>query len=167
MSFTPHSSPASRGRHGNACDVTLLAPIAETDDELAVAFIATYGPRRCGIATFTSDLASAVVGDDRRVLPMVLAVTEPGGRYQYPAEVKFEIRQDVKGDYVRAAEFVNFNRVRLVCIQHEYGIFGGDDGGYILDFVHALRVPAVVTLHTVLKLPSENQAAIERKLAAT
>ena len=84
---------------------------------------------------------------------MVLAVTEPSGQYQYPAEVKFEIRQNVKADYARAAEFVNYSHVRLVSIQHEYGIFGGDDGGYILDFVRALRVPAIVTLHTVLKQP--------------
>jgi glycosyltransferase involved in cell wall biosynthesis len=166
MSLTSHTSLASGGRHVNAVDALQLAPMAQADDEIAVAFIGTYGPRRCGIATFTSDLATAVAGDKRRVLPTVLAVTEPGGRYEYPPEVKFEIRHDVKGDYARAAEFVNFNRVRLVCIQHEYGIFGGDDGGYILDFVHALRVPAVVTLHTVLKRPSENQAAIVRKLAA-
>jgi glycosyltransferase involved in cell wall biosynthesis len=166
MIFTSQASSASRGQHANTHDLPLLAPLTEPDDQIAVAFIGTYGPRRCGIATFTSDLAAAVAGDDRRVLPMVLAVTEPGGQYQYPAEVKFEIRHDVKGDYARAAEFVNFNRVRLVCIQHEYGIFGGDDGGYILDFVHALRVPAIVTLHTVLKHPSENQAAIVRKLAA-
>jgi glycosyltransferase involved in cell wall biosynthesis len=166
MTLTSHASPASRGRHATALDALRLAPITQADDEIAVAFIGSYGPRRCGIATFTADLAGAIAGDDRRVSPMVLAVTEPGGRYQYPPEVKFEIRHDVKGDYARAAEFVNFNRVRLVCIQHEYGIFGGDDGGYILDFVHALRVPAVVTLHTVLKHPTENQAAIVRKLAA-
>jgi glycosyltransferase involved in cell wall biosynthesis len=97
---------------------------------------------------------------------MVLAVTEPSGQYQYPEEVKFEIRQNVKADYLRAAEFLNYSPIRLVSIQHEYGIFGGDDGGYVLDFVHALRVPAVATLHTVLKQPSENQAAIVRKLAA-
>ena len=166
MNLTSQASPASGVRHVNALDALQLAPIEQAEDEIAVAFIGTYGPRRCGIATFTSDLATAIAGDKRRVLPMVLAVTEPGGRYEYPPEVKFEIRHDVKGDYARAAEFVNFNRVRLVCIQHEYGIFGGDDGGYILDFVHALRVPAVVTLHTVLKHPSENQAAIVRKLAA-
>jgi len=166
MSFTPQSSPASREWPASVHDAPQLAPVAKPDDEIAVAFIGTYGPRRCGIATFTADLATAVAGDDRRVTPMVLAVTEPAGRYQYPAEVKFEIRQEVKGDYARAAEFVNFNRVRLVCIQHEYGIFGGDDGGYILDFVQALRVPVIVTLHTVLKHPSENQAAIVRKLAA-
>src|SRR6185295_10197831 len=63
-------------------------------------------------------------------------------------------------------EFVNYSQVRLVCVQHEYGIFGGDDGGYILDFVRALRVPAIVTLHTVLKTPSANQAAIVQKLLA-
>ena len=133
---------------------------------MAVAFVGTYGPRRCGIATFTADLASAVAGNDERALPMVLAVTEPSGQYQYPAEVKFEIRQNVKADYARAAEFVNYSQVRLVSVQHEYGIFGGDDGGYILDFVRALRVPAIVTLHTVLKNPSANQAAIVQKLQA-
>jgi glycosyltransferase involved in cell wall biosynthesis len=80
--------------------------------------------------------------------------------------VKFEIRQNVKADYARAAEFVNYSSVRLVSVQHEYGIFGGDDGGYILDFVRALRVPVVVTLHTVLKSPSPNQAAIVHKMLA-
>jgi glycosyltransferase involved in cell wall biosynthesis len=133
--------------------------------ELAVAFVGTYGPRRCGIASFTGDLAAAVASTDRRVVPMVLAVTDPMGQYEYPSEVKFEIRQNIKADYARAAEFVNYSHVALVSIQHEYGIFGGDDGGYILDFLYALRVPAIVTLHTVLKRPSENQAAIVRKLA--
>lgn len=136
------------------------------DRPVPIAFVGTYGPRRCGIATFTADLAAAVAGNDRRALPMVLAVTEPSGQYQYPAEVKFEIRQNAKADYTRAAEFVNYSPVRLVSVQHEYGIFGGDDGGYILDFVRALRVPVVVTLHTVLKSPSPNQAAIVRKMLA-
>jgi glycosyltransferase involved in cell wall biosynthesis len=139
------------------------AAVEPHDRAMAVAFVGTYGPRRCGIATFTADLAAAVAGD-QRALPMVLAVTEPSGQYQYPAEVKFEIRQNVKADYTRAAEFVNYSQVRLVCVQHEYGIFGGDDGGYILDFVRALRVPVIVTLHTVLKSPSANQAAIVQKL---
>jgi glycosyltransferase involved in cell wall biosynthesis len=141
-----------------------VAPLESPDGAMAVAFVGTYGPRRCGIATFTADLAAAVTGPDQRALPMVLAVTEPSGQYQYPAEVKFEIRQNVKADYARAAEFVNYSQVRLVCVQHEYGIFGGDDGGYILDLVRALRVPAIVTLHTVLKSPSANQAAIVQKL---
>jgi glycosyltransferase involved in cell wall biosynthesis len=96
---------------------------------------------------------------------MVLAVTEPSGQYQYPAEVKFEIRQNIKADYARAAEFVNFSHTRLVSIQHEYGIFGGDDGNYILEFIHALRVPSMVTLHSVLRQPSEGQLTIVRRFA--
>ena len=147
-------------------DVVAEGAGEKAEAAIAVAFVGTYGPRRCGIATFTADLVSAVTGNDRRVLPMVLAVTEPSGRYEYPSDVKFEIRQNIKADYARAAEFVNYSDARLVSIQHEYGIFGGDDGGYILEFVRALRVPAIVTLHTVLKQPSPNQAAIVRKLAA-
>ena len=141
------------------------AAIDTSDAAMPVAFVGTYGPRRCGLATFTADLAVAVAASNERVSSVVLAVTEPAGQYQYAAEVKFEIRQNVKADYARAAEFVNYSNVRLVCIQHEYGIFGGDDGGYILDFIQALRVPAVVTLHTVLKHPTENQAAIVRKMS--
>jgi glycosyltransferase involved in cell wall biosynthesis len=141
-----------------------VTTVESIDGAIAVAFVGTYGPRRCGIATFTADLAAAVAGNDRRAVPVVLAVTEPSGQYQYPAGVKFEIRQNVKADYARAAEFVNHSRVRLVSVQHEYGIFGGDDGGYILDFVRALRVPVIVTLHTVLKSPSPGQAAIVHKM---
>ncbi|MEO8463946.1 MAG: glycosyltransferase [Gammaproteobacteria bacterium] len=149
-------------------DDRTLASTAPTplDNAIAVAFVGTYGPRRCGIATFTADLATAVAANHRRVLPMVLAVTDPAGQYQYPSEIKFEIRQNVKADYGRAAEFVNYSLVRLVSVQHEYGIFGGDDGGYILDFIRALRVPVIVTLHTVLKRPSPNQAAIVEKMFA-
>lgn len=131
---------------------------------IPVAFVGTYGPRRCGIASFTVDLVTAVAGPNERVRPMVLAMTEPAGRYEYPSEVRFELRQNVKADYARAAEFVNYSNARLVCIQHEHGIFGGDDGVYILDFIRGLRVPVVVTLHTVLKRPSKSQAAIVRNL---
>jgi glycosyltransferase involved in cell wall biosynthesis len=134
------------------------------DSGTPIAFLGTYGPRRCGIATFTEHLAAAVAGVGQRVAPIILAVTDPSAEYVYPGEVEFEIRQDVKADYTRAAEFVNRSRVRLVSIQHEYGIFGGDDGAYVLDFVRALRVPTIVTLHTVLKRPSAQQAAIVGKL---
>ena len=100
-----------------------------------------------------------------RVTPVVLALTDPGAQYEYADEVKYEIRQGVKGDYARAAEFVNYSDVRLVSIQHEYGIFGGDDGAYVLDFLAALRVPAIVTLHTVLKHPSDSQRTIVQQMA--
>ena len=129
-----------------------------------IAFLGTYPPRRCGIATFTRDLSRAMAADER-ALPMTLAVTDPGGQYDYPDDVRYEIRQSVRGDYARAAEFVNYSDVRLVSVQHEHGIFGGDDGAYILDFLAALRVPAMATLHTVLREPSESQRAIVQQMA--
>src|SRR5262249_33630480 len=78
-----------------------------------IAFVGTYPPRRCGIATFTRDLAQAIAASDKQVLPMTLALTDSGGQYEYPEEVRYEIRQAVKGDYARAAEFVNYSDVRL------------------------------------------------------
>jgi glycosyltransferase involved in cell wall biosynthesis len=129
-----------------------------------IAFLGTYPPRRCGIATFTRDLSRAMAAGER-ALPMTLAVTDPGGQYDYPDDVRYEIRQSVRGDYARAAEFVNYSDVRLVSVQHEHGIFGGDDGAYILDFLAALRVPAMATLHTVLREPSESQRAIVQQMA--
>jgi glycosyltransferase involved in cell wall biosynthesis len=132
--------------------------------DLGVAFVGTYPPRRCGIATFTSDLAHAMRAADVRVRPMIIALTDTGGRYAYPEAVKYEIRQGSRGDYARAAELVNYSDVRLVSVQHEHGIFGGDDGAYVLDFLTALRVPAIATLHTVLKNPSEAQRHIVQRM---
>lgn len=142
-----------------------VPPIASRGGEARIAFVGTYPPRRCGIATFTRDLSQAVGAAGERVRTMILAVTDPGGQYEYPEEVKYELRQAVKGDYARAAEFVNYSDARLVSVQHEYGIFGGDDGAYVLDFLAALKVPAVATLHTVLKSPSESQRAIVRRMS--
>jgi glycosyltransferase involved in cell wall biosynthesis len=141
-----------------------MAQLADraTDTRLPIAFVGTYPPRRCGIATFTSDLAQAVAGD-----PMIVALTDPGGQYEYPRQVGYEIRQGVRADYARAAEFVNYSDVRLVSVQHEHGIFGGEDGAYVLDFLAALRIPALATLHTVLKEPSGSQCEIVRRMSGS
>ncbi len=128
--------------------------------DLPIAFVGTYPPRQCGIATFTRDLSDAVIAADRRVRATTLAVTDARCTYRYPERVRLEIRQGIQGDYARAAEFVNHRDIRLVSIQHEYGIFGGDDGAHILDFLTHLRKPAVVTLHTVLERPTLSQRAI-------
>lgn len=132
---------------------------------LPMGFIATYPPRRCGIATFTRDLGEAVANAGAGEAPVVLAVTDPGGQYAYPAEVMHEIRQSNKADYARAAELISYSDVKVVSIQHEYGIFGGDDGSYILDFLASLRVPSIATLHTVLKAPSPSQRSIVQQMA--
>jgi len=140
-------------------------PLTPAGADLPIAFVGTYPPRRCGIATFTRDLSAASGAASEGVLPMIIAVSDPGGQYEYAHEVKYEIRQGIKGDYARAAEFVNYSEVRLVSIQHEHGIFGGDDGAYILDLLTALRAPVIATLHTVLRRPSASQRAIIQKMS--
>ncbi|MCH8889458.1 MAG: glycosyltransferase [Myxococcales bacterium] len=133
--------------------------------DLPIAFVGTYPPRLCGIATFTHDLSDAVIAADRRVRATILAVTNARRTYQYPERVGLEIRQGIKDDYAAAAEFVNDSDIRLVSIQHEYGIFGGDNGAHILDFLSQLRKQAIVTLHTVLEHPTVSQRAIVQGMA--
>jgi glycosyltransferase involved in cell wall biosynthesis len=122
------------------------------------AFVSTYAPHRCGIATFTSDLASAVGARE------IVALHPADGPGPYPPEVHHRIRRDVRADYVAVAQALNDCGVDVVSIQHEYGIWGGNDGAYVLDFVRALRVPAVATLHTVLRHPTLSQRWILTEL---
>jgi glycosyltransferase involved in cell wall biosynthesis len=120
----------------------------------ATAFVSTYLPHRCGIATFTRDLASS---DFPRRIVALHPGTGPGG---YPAEVQHQIRKDVRDDYYRVARELNASDTNVVSLQHEYGIWGGKDGAYVQDFVSALRLPVVTTLHTVLRSPSPGQQRI-------
>lgn len=96
---------------------------------------------------------------------MIVAITDPGGQYEYPSEVGYEIRQGSRGDYARAAEFINYSGAQLVSLQHERGIFGGDDGVYVLDLLAVLRVPTIATLHTVLQKPSKSQRLVVQRMA--
>ncbi len=130
----------------------------------SVAFIATYVPRLCGIATFTHDNALAVSGSMGKTLGQtskvqVVALHRPADAFRYGPEVGFLLRQPQRMDYQEAAEFLNISSIDVVCLQHEFGIFGGDDGKYILDLLAALRKPVVTTLHTILTRPSEGQRA--------
>jgi glycosyltransferase involved in cell wall biosynthesis len=115
------------------------------------AFASTYAPRRCGIATFTNDLATAV--GDREIV----ALHPPDGDAAYPSEVRHRVRRDVLADYLIAARELDSGNADVVSIQHEYGIWGGRDGEYVLDFVNALHKPVVTTLHTVLRSPTPHQ----------
>jgi glycosyltransferase involved in cell wall biosynthesis len=117
------------------------------------AFVSTYAPRRCGIATFTGDLSR--VTSDREIV----ALHPPDQASPYPIEVHHRIRRDERFDYIRVARELR-SCVDVVSIQHEYGIWGGQDGESVLDFIGALDVPAVATLHTVLREPTEHQREI-------
>ncbi len=121
---------------------------------IRTAFVATYPPRRCGIASFTHDLVAATGGGE------VVVLDPPDHREPYPSEVHHRIRRDEAADYPRVAAALGRCRVDAVSIQHEFGIWGGTDGAAVLDFVRALDAPSVVTLHTVLRRPTPNQHRI-------
>ena len=129
-----------------------------------VAFIGNHLPRRCGIATFTHDLHRAVATARPDLETCVVAMTDPGRTYDYPPAVRFQIRDDVIGDYVQAAEFLNHEGFDVVSLQHEYGIFGGEAGGNILELLSRLEMPVVTTLHTVLPQPTPIQRGAMRRI---
>jgi len=112
-----------------------------------IAFIGNYLPRRCGIATFTTDLSTAVATEYGNERLFAIPVNDPGSSYEYPERVRLELEQEDRASYERAAEFLNFNGNDLVCLQHEYGIYGGIAGSHILTLLRRLKMPLVTTLH--------------------
>ncbi len=135
-------------------------------DGSSVAFVGNYLPRRCGIATFTHDLCEAVAlqaGNSYDVF--TVAMNDKPEGYDYPDRVRFEVRQNTQADYRLAAEFLNMNQVSAICLQHEYGIFGGTYGSHLLSMLRRLRRPLVTTLHTILKDPLEEQKLVMQEVA--
>ncbi len=134
---------------------------------MKIAFISTYKPRECGIATFTENLIRAMFGSGQ-IQPQpnsayVVAMDDRSESYSYPEEVKFSIRENHQKDYLKAADFINHN-TDICVLQHEFGIFGGKRGVYILPLLHRLKVPLLVTMHTVLKDPTFSEKAIIREI---
>ena len=125
-----------------------------------IAFIGNALPRRCGIATFTTDLQQAVASTSTEIETTIVAMTDKGRSYDYPASVGFEIHDDRPEDYLRAADFIHGGSFDVVSLQHEFGIFGGEAGGDILPLLSRLTVPLVTTLHTVLAKPT----AVQRRV---
>ena len=131
-----------------------------------IAVVGNYLPRRCGIATFTTDLCDAIHAEYGATELLALPVNDTEEGYDYPARVRFELSEDSLASYRQAADFLNFSNVDLVCLQHEYGIFGGLAGGHVLELLRHLRVPFVTTLHTVLRDPTPDQRAVMEEIAA-
>jgi glycosyltransferase involved in cell wall biosynthesis len=128
----------------------------------AIAFVGSYLPRRCGIATFTYDLAEAVAGVPRNSDEViVVAMNDREDGYDYPDRVTFQIHCDTPDDYTRAADYLN-KHCRAVCLQHEFGIFGGTRGEAVLRLISKIQVPLVVTCHTVLKKPELREKQVFR-----
>jgi len=124
-----------------------------------IAMLGNHAPRQCGIATFTTDLSEALSAEAPDLDCFVLAMNDPGMRHAYPPRVRFEIAENDLVSYRRAADFLNVNAVYVVCVQHEYGIFGGKAGSYALELLRELRMPIVTTLHTILAAPDPFQCS--------
>src|SRR5437016_1884073 len=129
-----------------------------------IAFLGDYLPRKCGIATFTSDLLTSVAAAHPQSQCLAVAVTDIKGGYEYPEVVRFEIEEQDLPSYLRAADFLNISNVDIVCLQHEFGIFGGPAGGHILALLRELRMPIITTLHTVLREPRIEQRRVMQEL---
>src|SRR5690349_13940592 len=125
-----------------------------------IAFVGDHLPRKCGIATFTSDLLAAVSAAHPESQCLSVSVNDIKGGYEYPEVVRFEIEEQDLPSYLRAADFLNISNVDVVCLQHEFGIFGGPAGGHILALLRELRMPVVTTLHTILREPRTDQRRV-------
>ena len=134
-----------------------MAPISR------LAFIGNSLPRRCGIATFTTDLQQAIAARSDGESAIV-AMNDPRRAYEYPPQVQFQVDQDEPAAYARAAHFLNSNEFQIACLQHEFGIFGGEAGGHVLELLARLTMPIVTTLHTVLEKPDRAQRGVLERI---
>jgi len=149
-------------------DQTALAPshivMQKPSDIRKVAFLGNYLPRKCGIATFTSDLRCAVAAEFPATQCPVVPVNDRADGYNYPAEVRFELAEQDLPSYLRTADFLNITGVGVACLQHEFGIFGGPAGSHVLALLRELRIPVVTTLHTVLRDPDPEKRRVMLEL---
>jgi glycosyltransferase involved in cell wall biosynthesis len=131
---------------------------------MKLAYIGTYPPRECGIGTFTMNLYKSMVRDNKIVKNsregFIIALNDHELTYDYSEEVKLTIRQEHQRDYLEAVKFINLSGADLCILEHEFGIFGGKNGVYILPLLHRLEIPLVVTLHTIIKTPSYDEKAV-------
>ncbi len=145
-------------------DLRMFKFLREVLNRIDIAYVATYPPQECGIATFTRDLATAISKYIPFSNPMVVAMGGEIEIEQYPKIVKYRIRKQDRQSYLDAAKYLNDSPISAVSLQHEYGIFGGPDGEYILDFLERLEKPIISTHHTVLFNPSPNQKRIVQRI---
>jgi glycosyltransferase involved in cell wall biosynthesis len=129
-----------------------------------IAVVGNSLPRRCGIATFTTDLHQAISASRPTLETCIVAMTDHGQTYDYPNAVTFEVQDDNIEEYIRAADFLNAGRFDTVCLQHEFGIFGGEAGGHVLELLSRLTMPVVTTFHTVLANPTAAQRAVMERI---
>src|ERR1017187_2952416 len=159
------SSEKHAGRTATGASLPVALKASRLPLPTRIAFVGNYLPRECGIATFTTDLCTALAAEYGEGRLFAIPVNDPDSSYQYPEQVRLELTQEDVASYERAADFLNFNGNDLVCLQHEYGIYGGNAGRYILALLRKLKMPLVTTLHTVLRDPDLNQRIVLEEIA--
>src|ERR1700749_5100590 len=139
---------------------------------MKIAYISTYPPRECGIATFNQNLMAAIASNFPKRTNLlqsgfVIAMNDSDSlqEYEYPAEVKYVIRQNHQKDYIRAANYINTSNADACILEHEFGIYGGESDIYILPLLNRLEKPLISILHTILREPSYVQRIIIREIA--
>ena len=167
VAITPtHLSRSQRSRIFGANSASSLQLAPRPQRPIRIAVIGNHLPRQCGIATFTTDLCNAIAAEYGAAQLSVVAINDGQSSYSYPERVRFEISEGDLASYRAAAEFLNAEDVDLVCLQHEYGIFGGKSGNYIIELLKHLKMPVITTLHTVLREPNLDQRVVMHKIAA-
>jgi glycosyltransferase involved in cell wall biosynthesis len=135
---------------------------------MKLAFIGTFPPRECGIGTFTNNLFDSILSSYKNrgngYESFVVALSDNGLVYDYPEQVKQIIRQEHQEDYLQAVKYINLSGADICILEHEFGIFGGQNGVYILPLLHRLEIPLIVTLHTILKTPSYNEKIVMQEI---
>lgn len=132
---------------------------------MKLAYVGTYPPRECGIGTFTQNLVQGMLGQAKNLNEiMVFAMNDHNQKYPYPPEVKFIIEQEQQTDYLEVSDFINLSGADACILEHEFGIYGGQSGVYILPLLHRLNIPLITTLHTILDNPSYTEKAILKEI---
>ena len=136
----------------------------QLNKQLRVLFIGTYVPKECGIATFTSDLLNSISVENNDIHCEVIALIDPSENHNYSEEVVFQIERNKLEDYYRAADFINHSDADVICLQHEFGLFGGDAGDYIFALLSGISKPVITTMHTVILEPELEYRVSTEKL---
>ncbi len=145
--------------------------LATLEAPVRVIYISSYIPRKCGIATFTKDLTTAINILNPEALAEIVAISDKENEYEYPWEAKYKIKQENIADYISCANYINQGSADVVVLEHEFGLFGGIDGEYILTLIDLINKPLITCFHSILPEPDEHkryvmQRIIEKSAAA-
>ena len=146
----------------------LATQLAAAAPRTRVIYVSTYPPRECGIATFTRALTKAINVLNPLYLADIVAIDDEksgGERQQYPWEVKYKIDQDDLRSWINAADYINQSSADVVMLQHEFGVYGGKQGEYVLPFIERIKNPIVVCMHTVLKEPEPKMCETVQRIS--